>query len=133
MKTSKAFDFESAIARVPRWMLGLSAAGTVGTMAFGGINIAGGFMLGSLAAYLNFKVIERAVNGLARRSGSGEKNSGSGTGTWVFIQFTGLLLGAFVILKSSGFNLAAAFWGFLVCPAGVVLEIIYELITYDHS
>jgi hypothetical protein len=27
----------------------------------------------------------------------------------------------------------AAFAGFLVCPAAVVLEILYELVTYDHS
>lgn len=29
--------------------------------------------------------------------------------------------------------MVAAFFGFLVCPAAVILEIVYELVTYDHS
>jgi hypothetical protein len=51
----------------------------------------------------------------------------------MFIQFAVVVLGAFVILKVSGFNLAAAFFGFLVCPAAAIAEIVYELLTYGHS
>ena len=43
------------------------------------------------------------------------------------------LIHIFVIIKYSGFSMAAAFFGFLVCPAAVVLEIVYELVTYEHS
>jgi hypothetical protein len=54
-------------------------------------------------------------------------------GLRVFIQFALLLLGAFVILRFSGFNFVVALYGFLVCPAAVIVEICYELITYGHS
>ena len=54
-------------------------------------------------------------------------------GVRLFIQFALFVLGAFVILRLSGFNVVAALCGFLVCPAAVMLEILYELFTYGHS
>jgi len=121
-------QFEAAILRLPRWLLGLAALGTIGLAAVSGISHAGGFLLGALAAYLNLRLIERAVN----RVTSTEKPTRK-PARWLFIQFAGLVLGAFAIIKYSGFSMAAAFFGFLVCPAAVVLEIVYELVTYDHS
>jgi hypothetical protein len=121
-------QFESAIARLPRWLLGLAALGTVVSGSFWGIAHAGGFLFGSLAAYLNFRLLERAVNRLAVSAQAGEKRRPS-----ILVPFAGLVLGAFVIIKYSGFSMAAAFVGFLVCPAAVILEIVYELVTYEHS
>jgi hypothetical protein len=121
-------QFESAIARIPRWLLALAALGTVISASFWGLTHAGGFLFGSLAAYLNFRLVERAVNRLAVNVQAGEKRRPS-----VLIPFAALVLGAFVIIKYSGFSMAAAFIGFLVCPAAVVLEIVYELVTYEHS
>lgn len=127
-------EFDQAIRRLPRWILLLSAIGTILAGALTGISSAGGFLLGSLAAYLNLKVIERAANRISRLAGAeGDAKPGSGTGVWVFIQFTGLVLGALVILNVSRFSAAAAFCGFLVCPAAVILEIVYELVTLKHS
>ena len=51
----------------------------------------------------------------------------------MFIRFAFFVLGAFVILRFSGFNIVVALCGFLVCPAAVMLEILYELLTYGHS
>jgi hypothetical protein len=129
-----AFDsaaFERAIARLPRWILLLAVAGTVIAGSFFGIAAAGGFLAGSIAAWINLRIVERTVDRVARLSGTARP--GGGAGTWLLIQFAGLILGAFVILRYSGFSMAAAFCGFLVCPAAVVLEIIYELVTYEHS
>ena len=126
--------FEEAIVRMPRWILLLAAAGTAVSGTFLGVPVAGGFLLGSIAAYVNFRMIERAVNRAARLSMEpGVKPPGKGTGVWVLIQFSALIFGAFVILKSSGFSLTAAFCGFFVCPAAALIEIVYELVTYDHS
>ncbi|MEP6715650.1 MAG: hypothetical protein ABJC09_08740 [Terriglobia bacterium] len=131
---SDAASFDQAVARLPRWILALAAAGTALAGAFLDLNHAGGFLVGALAAWINLRLIERAANRLTRHTGA---KSGSGAGAWVFMQFTGLLSGALVILIFSGFNMAAAFLGFLVCPAAVVLEIVYELTTLnfknDHS
>jgi hypothetical protein len=129
-----AFDsasFERAIARLPRWILLLAVAGTAIAAVFFGSAAAGGYLAGSIAAWINLRIVERTVDRVARLAGTAKP--GRGTGTWLLIQFAGLVLGAFVILRYSGFSMAAAFCGFLVCPAAVVLEIIYELVTYEHS
>ncbi len=118
---SDAASFEQAIARLPRWILGLAVTGTALAGTFLGLSYAGGFLVGSLAAWVNFRVIARAANRLGKTPG---EKAGTGTGAWVFIQFTGLLSGAFVILGFSGFNKTAAFCGLLVCPAAVVVEIV---------
>lgn len=128
-----AVPFERAIDRLPRWMLGLSVLGTAAAGVFMGLTAAGGFLLGSLAAFANFRLIERAVNRVTRLAQGEAARPGRKTGVGIFIQFTLLLLAAAVILRISGFSLAAAFCGFLVCPAAALLELIYELIIYDHS
>jgi hypothetical protein len=51
----------------------------------------------------------------------------------MFIQFAVFAIGAFVIIRVSGFNVTVALCGFLVCPAAVMIEIFYELLTYEHS
>ena len=127
-------ELDRAIARIPRWIvvLGLLGTGLAGRM--GGAPYAGAFLVGAVAAWLNFRLIERAVNRLGRlASAPAAKPAGKGTGAWMFIQFAVVVLGAFVILKVSGFNLAAAFLGFLVCPAAAIAELLYELLIYGHS
>jgi hypothetical protein len=121
-------EFETAIARLPRWILGLAVVGTIGLASFCKLTVAGGFLFGSIAAYLNFRLVERAVNRIAAAAQSGEKRR-----SWLFVQFGGFVLAAFVIIKYSGFSMVAAFFGFLVCPAAVILEIVYELVNYVHS
>jgi hypothetical protein len=130
--------FENAIARLPRWILLLAAAGTATAGGVFGLKAAGGFLAGSIAAWANLRIVERAVDRVARIAGEiavkpDTKRPGKRTGAWLLIQFAALVLGAFVILRYSGFSMTAAFCGFLVCPAAVVLEIIFELVTYDHS
>jgi hypothetical protein len=121
-------QFEAAIARLPRWILALATLGTLGLASFFNLSLAGGFLFGAIAAYINFRLIERAVNRLAAAANPSRRR-----GIGLLIQFTGLVLAAFVIIRFSGFSMAAAFFGFLVCPAAVILEIVYELVTYEHS
>ena len=127
-------DADRAIARIPRWIVALGLLGTLFAGRTRGASYAGAFLVGAAAAWLNFRLIERAVDRLGRlASAPSARPSGKGTGVWMFIQFAVVVLGAFVILKYSGFNLAAAFFGFLVCPAAAIAEIVYELLTYGHS
>jgi len=92
-----------------------------------------GFLLGSLAAWLNYRVIVRAVDRVAYLAANTQEKRAAGSGKRIFIQFAVLLLGAFAILRFSGFSVVAGFCGFLVCPAAVMLEIVYELFSYGHS
>ena len=124
--------FDQAIRRLRLWILLFAAMGTAAAAAFYGISLAGGFMLGAVAAYINLRLIDRAVERVARLATGDAAKPGSGTGAWMFIRFGIIVTGAFVILRFSGFNVAAM-CGFLVCPAAVMIEIFYELLTYGHS
>ena len=73
------------------------------------------------------------MNRLGQLALAGSSKPPKVRGVRLFIQFILFVLGAFVILRLSGFNVIAALCGFLVCPAAVMLEILYELITYGHS
>lgn len=127
------FDFDKGIARIPPLIaiLGLAGTGVAGRM--GGFLYAGSFLVGAIAAYVNFRVIERFVDRLGQLALAGSANPPKVRGVRLFIQFILFVLGAFVILRLSGFNVIAALCGFLVCPAAVILEILYELLTYGHS
>ena len=126
-------DFDRAIARVPKWMLAVSALGMGLAGRLGGFVYAGPFLVGAAASWFNFRVIERTVNKLGEAAKADPASPPRRAGLWMFIQFCLFALGAFVILRYSGFSMAAAFCGFLVCPAAVVLEIVYELVTYEQS
>jgi hypothetical protein len=126
---------EAAIARLPHWILGLAVVGTLAATIVWGFRIGGGFLLGSLGAWVNLRLLIRAVDRIGRLTLNGNaKDVRPGQrAVAVFIQLMALVLGAFVILRFSGFNKTAALCGFLVCPAAVILEIVYELLKYEHS
>jgi hypothetical protein len=126
-------DYERAIARLPNWMAVLGVIGTGLAARYAGLSGAAGFLLGSVAAWLNLRMIERGVNRIVRLTAAEPGTVTKGSGVRLFIQFAVFATIAFVILRFTGFNLMAALLGFLVCPAAVVMEIVYELFTYGHS
>lgn len=126
---------EAGIARLPRWMLGLAAVGTLIGAVVWGFRFGGGFLLGSIGAWVNLRLLIRAVDRIGRLAvnGNAKEVRPGQRAVGLFIQLMALVLGAFVILRFSGFNKFAALCGFLVCPAAVILEIVYELLKYEHS
>ena len=124
-------EFDQGVARVPRWILLLAVIGTVGGLSFYGVSAAGGYLTGTLAAWVNFRLIERAVNRITDPARTGAAKAGKSAGVWVFIQFSGLILLALVILTVSGFSKPAAFLGLLAAPAAVILEVVFELVTLN--
>jgi hypothetical protein len=127
------FHFDQGIARVSRIIVILGFAGAAVAGAMGGLRWAAAFFVGAGAAYFNFRVIERAVDRLGKLAGVAPAKPPKASGVMMFIQFAAFAIGAFVILRLSGFNVAVALCGFLVCPAAVLIEICYELLTYEHS
>lgn len=124
--------FDQGIARVPKLIAVLGLIGTGVAGRIGGVGYALAFLVGAGAAWFNFRLIERAVDRLGRLAGAAAK-APRVSGAMMFIQFAVFAIGAFVILRLSGFNVAVALCGFLVCPAAVLIEIFYELLTYEHS
>jgi hypothetical protein len=118
---------------VPRLIILLGLVGSGGAWYLGGLTYATAFLAGAGAAYFNFLLIERFVNGLVRRMVAEPLKRPRVPGLRLYFQLALFVLGAFVILRFSGFNLVVAFCGFLVCPAAVMLEAIYYLFTYGHS
>lgn len=112
-------------------VLGVIGAGLAGY--FGGIPYATAFLVGAAAAYFNFRLIERFVKRLMGGLAAARKPP-KAAGFRLFLQLALFLAGAFVILRFTGFNIVVALYGFLVCPAAVMLEAIYYLLlTYGHS
>ncbi|HZL57691.1 MAG TPA: ATP synthase subunit I [Bryobacteraceae bacterium] len=128
-------QLDAAIARLPRWILGLAVVGTLAAGGLFGVRTAAGFLLGSLAAWVNLWLIVRAVDRIGHLAVTGNARGlkPRRKGFLMFIQFTALILVAFAILYFSGFRVIAVLCGFLVCPAAVILEIVYELVIYEHS
>jgi hypothetical protein len=126
-------NFDKGIARVPRFIVVLGLVGTGWAGKIGGFPYAGAFLAGAIAAYCNFWLIERFVNRLGRLAAPDAPKPPKTLGIRMFIRFAFFILGAFVILRLSGFNVPVAMCGFLVCPAAVLIEIFYELLTYGHS
>lgn len=114
----------------------MAVLGVIGTglaARYAGLSGAAGFFLGSVAAWLNLRMIERGVNRIVRLTAAEPGTVKQGSGVRLFLQFAIFATLAFVILRFTGFNLMAALLGFLVCPAAAVMEIVYELFTYGHS
>lgn len=126
---------EAAVSRLPKWLLILTAAGALGAVRYYNVRIAVAFLLGSAAAWINLRLIESAVDRIGRLASSGDASAvkPKRRAVWMLLQFIGVALCAFVILKYSGVSILAVFCGFLVCPAAVIVEIVYELIKYEQS
>jgi hypothetical protein len=126
-------DFDKGLARIPALIASLGLLGSGLAWRVGGVSSAGAFLIGAAAAYFNFRLLERFVNRLGRVAAAEPGKPPKASGAGLFLQFALCVAGAFVILRVSGFNVVAALCGFLVCPVAVMLEIVYELLTYGHS
>jgi len=126
---------EAAVSRLPKWLLMLAVAGAIGAVRYYNVRIAGAFLLGAAAAWINLRLIEQAVDRIGRLASSGDASAvkPKRRAVWMLVQFIAVALGAFVILRYSGISIIAVFCGFLVCPAAVIVEIVYELVKYEHS
>jgi len=125
--------YDEGIARLPKWIFWLGLLGAPVAGRWYGVPAALGFLLGAGCAYLNFRLIERFADRLGQLATGDPASARATRGGGLFFQFLGLVAGAVVILKVSQLNVVAAMCGFLVCPAAVLLEILYELLTYGHS
>ena len=126
-------DLDRAVVRVPLLIAVLGFIGAGVAWHYGGLPFATAFLIGAVAAYFNFRLIERFVDRLLRTLAAEPRKPLRAAGLRLFLQLALFIAGAFVILRFSGFNIVVALFGFLVCPAAVMLEAVYYLLTYGHS
>ncbi len=123
-------DLDQAIVRLPSVIAALGLIGSAAAWHFGGAPYAAAFLIGAIAAYFNFRLIERFVIRLLGSVAANPTKPPKAAGLRLFIQIAAFLAVAFVILRFTGINIVVALFGFLVCPAAVMLEAIFYLITY---
>jgi len=83
-----------------------------------------GFALGALASALNFRWLHRLVDSLA----PGTRKPGRGLGIWLSLRY--VLFGAvgYILVRYYSISIMGVLVGLFVAVAGVLLEILYELI-----
>ena len=127
-------DLDRALRRVPFLIAVLGLIGSAVAWRYAGFSGAVAFLIGAVAAFFNFRLIERFVARLVATMTENPAKRPKFAGLRLFIQLVIFLTAAFVILRFTGFSIVVAMYGFLVCPAAVMIEAIYYLIlTYGHS
>jgi ATP synthase I chain len=113
-----------ALRRVYRIMPWLTGVVAVGTSVWKGPLTGFAFLLGAVAAYLNFSWLHQMVEGL----GPGGRPPRKRVYVLFLLRFGLLAVGGYVIVKIFGMNGIAALAGLFVPVAAVTVEILYELV-----
>jgi len=120
--------FGRALGRIGRWMAILVAAGTLAGFFLRGWEWSGGFLLGALASYWNFRWLNKLVNSLADAAQNRPAPGRSRMAIVLGLRYLLLGSGAYVIVNYSTLSLPAALLGLFVPVAAVVVEILFELV-----
>lgn len=127
-------DLDRALARVPSMIVALGLFGSALAWRFGGFAYAIAFFSGAAAAWFNFYLIRRFVIRLVGAFSRNPSKPPKAAGLRFVVRLALFLVGAFVILRFSGLNIVVALYGFLVCPAAVmIVSIGYLIAYYGHS
>jgi len=120
--------YTGAVARIPRFMIGLAFIFSAVAWWRFGWRSALGFACGSAVAYLNFHWLEKVVNALAdRATQSGSRQSSAGVVFRFLFRYFLMALAAYAIFSVSPASLHGLFAGLFLPVAGIVCEAAYEL------
>ncbi len=122
---NRSLDLPQTVGRVSRAIVAIGLVGTGLAGLRGGWTLAAGFLIGSVAAYFNFRNLSRVVGNLGTANSSGS----AGAIAWILFRLILLVAGAFVIIRLTSISILAVFVGLCVPVAAVILETIFEL-TY---
>ena len=124
LETMPATEISRAEARLPRWMMALSALTTVVALAAGHPGFAGGFVLGAGLGLLNYFWLHQVVESLmaARRDRL----------SWLVIAKFALRYplafgGVYLIYRTGWVSLPGLFAGLFVPVGGVLVEAVLQI------
>jgi hypothetical protein len=119
--------YQRALHRMPRWIALVTLAGLpVVGWRFGSTGAAS-FIVGAIGGYWNYIAVCRIADRLSQtveQTGQAPRSGPRGLLRLMFIA-----VAAFVIIRFTHINLAAAFLGLFTPVAAVLLEILYELVS----
>jgi hypothetical protein len=124
--------YSRALARMPRWIAFVTAAALPFAWWHGGPLWAASFLSGAIGGYWNYVGICGIVDRLTQtvQEGGNVRRSATGSKLRSFLRLLFFAAAAFVIIRFTHINLAAAFLGLFTPVAAVVLEILYELTNH---
>ena len=120
--------YQRALRRMPLWIALVTVAALPFVWRHGGALWAASFLAGAIGGYWNYIAICRVADRLVRTVEQDVGASPPGGRFLLRLLFIGVAL--FVIIRFTRIDLVAAFIGFFAPGAAVVVEIVYELISY---
>jgi hypothetical protein len=114
-----AMDLERAEARLPRWMVALAGAGTLGIVVSAHLRFAMGFALGAALGILNYLWLHQIVLALVN---AGTVRPPKTALAKVIIRYPLLFAGVYVFYKFGWLPFTGILAGFFVPVAGVLIE-----------
>jgi hypothetical protein len=117
--------YARALRRMPRWIALAAAVALPLAWWHGGALWAASFAVGAIGGYWNYVAVCRVADRLSQTvERTGRKPHFSPRS---FLRLLFIAVAAFVIIRFTHINLAAAFMGLFTPAAAVVLEFLYEL------
>jgi hypothetical protein len=123
-RTTDTMDLEKAEARLPRWMLALAGAGTVGILLFARLRFGAGFAIGSGLGILNYIWLHNIVEALVN---AGSVRPPKSALFKVIIRYPLMLAGVFLFYETGWLPVAAVLAGLFVPVGGVLIEAVVLL------
>jgi len=123
-QTNPMMDLEQVEARLPRWMLALAGAGTLGILLSAHVRFGAGFAVGSGIGILNYLWLHRIVEALVN---AGTVRPPKSVLAKVIIRYPLMFAGVYLFYKSGWLPFKAVLAGFFVPVGGVLIEAIVLL------
>lgn len=123
--------FESAEARLPRWMIAAALAGMLAAVCLADARAAAGFGLGAGVAVLGYSWLHKAV--VALMNAQGQRPSHFLLGK-ILIRYPLAMLAVVIVYRENWLPFEAVLAGLFVPVAGVVAESLYQISSaFLHS
>jgi len=118
-QTNSTMDLEQAEARLPRWMLGLAGAGTIGILLSAHLRFGAGFAVGSGLGIVNYLWLHNIVEALVN---SGKVRPAKTVLAKVFVRYPLMFAGVYLFYRSGWLPFTAVLAGLFVPVGGVLME-----------
>jgi hypothetical protein len=121
---NQMMDLTQAEARLPRWMVGLACAATMGILSFGHVRFGAGFALGSALAILGYFWLHQAVETL---TSAGQARPPKRVLAKVFVRYPLAFAAVYLFYRTGWLPATAILAGLFVPVGGVLIEAVVLL------